>query len=378
MPPRLLIIADDLTGANDTGVQFAKQGIDALVSIRHDQNWRAWAKDCQVLVVNTESRHINPDEAFQRVYDTVRQAMQLGISHFYKKTDSTLRGNLGSEFAALFEATGARELFFAPAYPKLHRTTRASVQFVNGVALHQSSFANDPLNPMHAASIAAIIAQQTAIQVRPFATLNAEAAAPTIFVIDAETDDDLRHAAHLLHHKLLLAGAGGWAEFLPAAMSLPTAAIAAPEIAGPVLVVNGSLHETSLRQIAHAAQHGWAVIEITPCTQAAEVIAAFQSAPGVALTTNAKLRCEHFTPLLANLVARILDQMFVPVLAVFGGDTLAAIAAARGWTAFRPRTELLPGVPFVEVCGQDEVLLLTKAGGFGSVDLLTNLSVQRA
>jgi len=46
---------------------------------------------------------------------------------------------------------------------------------------------------------------------------------------------------------------------------------------------------------------------------------------------------------------------------------------ARGWTAFRPHTELLPGVPLVQVCGQDEMLLLTKAGGFGTVDLIAKI-----
>ena len=61
MPPALLIIADDLTGANDTGVQFAKQGIRVIVSIRHEQLLQTWADDCQVLVVNTESRHVLPE-----------------------------------------------------------------------------------------------------------------------------------------------------------------------------------------------------------------------------------------------------------------------------------------------------------------------------
>ncbi len=384
MPPRLLIIADDLTGANDTGVQFAKQGIDVLVSIQHDQNWQAWANDCQVLVVNTESRHLNPDEAFQRVYDTARQAMQLGISLFYKKTDSTLRGNLGSEFAALIAATGARELFFAPAYPKLHRTTRAGVQFVNGVALHHSSFANDPLNPMHDASIAAVIAQQTnlptlTVSVQQLPCGEPERPEPRlIYIVDAETDEELRTIAHLLRGKKLLAGSAGLAEFLPEMMRLSTVPVLPPILSTPMLVVNGSLHEVSLQQVAHAAQHGWTVIEATPATSAAQVVAALKAKHHVIITTSLKPGNAHFTHNVAQLVAQILDQLVVPVLAVFGGDTLAAIAEARGWMAFRPRTELLPGVPLVEVCGQDQMLLLTKAGGFGSVDLLTSFALRRA
>jgi uncharacterized protein YgbK (DUF1537 family) len=59
------------------------------------------------------------------------------------------------------------------------------------------------------------------------------------------------------------------------------------------------------------------------------------------------------------------------LLVVFGGDTLAAIAAANDWTAFRPQAELLPGVPLVRVCDVEGRLLLTKAGGFGAANFIT-------
>ncbi len=373
MPSALLIIADDLTGANDTGVQFAKQSIDVLVSIRHDQNWQAFAHDCQVLVVNTESRHLNSDEAFQRVYDVARQGAQLGISQFYKKTDSTLRGNLGSELAALLEATNESELFFAPAYPKLKRTTRHGLHFVDGVPLHQSSFAIDPLNPIHEASIPIIIAQQTGLAVAPFESLATATSAAAIYVVDAETDEELRIVARLLHHKKLLAGSAGLAEFLPATMKLQTAPVMPPTLSLPMLLVNGSLHEASLSQVVHAAQHGWTVIEATPETNAAQIVAALRTKHRLVITTSLNLVSAQFTQRLAMLVAQILDQIFLPAIAVFGGDTLAAIAEARGWTAFRPRTEFLPGVPLVQVCGEDDLILLTKAGGFGSVDLIAKI-----
>ena len=371
MPPTLLIIADDLTGANDTGVQFAKQGIETLVVIDAAQFIAPFV--CQVLVVNTESRHLNSDEAYQRVYNVVQQGVQLGIPQFYKKTDSTLRGNIGSELAALIEATGEQSLFFAPAYPQLKRTTRRGTQSVNGVPLHHSSFARDPFNPVSEASIAAIIAQQSDLAVAPFASYVSVSDAPTIYVVDAETDEDLRTIARLLHHQKLLAGSAGLAEFLPAAMQLPTARVPPPTLSLPMLIVNGSLHEASLQQVAHAAQNGWTVIEATPATTAAPVVAAIATKQRVILTTSPELLCEQFTQHLANLVAQILDQITIPAVAVFGGDTLAAIADARGWTAFRPRTEFLPGVPLVQVGGQDDLLLLTKAGGFGNVDLIVKI-----
>jgi len=373
MPPQLLIIADDLTGANDTGVQFAKQGMEVLVSLWPDQDLQSFASDCQVLVVNTESRHLKAEDAFQRVYKVAAKGVEFGIPQFYKKTDSTLRGNLGSELAALFAATGEHQLFFAPAYPKLHRTTRGGVQFVNGLPLHQTPFVADPLNPVHEASIAAIIAQQTNTAVIAFDALASETSANAIVIVDAETDEDLRRAAHLLKGKKLLAGSAGLAEFLPAMMSLPSKPVTTPTLSLPMLVVNGSLHETSRQQIAHAAQHGWAVVEMTSELSADQVIERLKLQPQVVITTSAKLSDELITNRMAAMIAQIFSQITIPVVAVFGGDTLAAIAQACDWKAFRLCAEFLPGVPLARVCGRDDVLLLTKAGGFGCVELISLL-----
>jgi uncharacterized protein YgbK (DUF1537 family) len=374
MPPKLLIIADDLTGANDTAVQFARQGITSLVVIDPAQDLASFARDCQVLVANTESRHLKPDEAFQRVCRVAKQGAQLGIRQFYKKTDSTLRGNVGAELAALLAAIGAAQLFFAPAYPKLRRTTRQGVQYVDGVPLDQSSFAHDPLAPSREASIAVILARQTNLAVRPFATLSDHDPAPTIYVVDAATDADLQAAAQLLKQQKLLAGSAGWAEFLAATMSANPASLPTACVSSPLLVVNGSLHEASLQQVAHAAQCGVPVIEWAAADAAQQVCKQLLAQQRAILTTSATPREAPAAARLACVVNAVLDQAFIKTLVVFGGDTLAAIAAARGWTAFRPQTEFLPGVPVVEVYGQDELLLLTKAGGFGTTDLLARIT----
>ncbi len=373
MPPALLIIADDLTGANDTGVQFAQQSIEVIVSIHPAQSLATFANDCQVLVVNTESRHLPPAEAFARVFRVAQQGAALGIAQFYKKTDSTLRGNIGSELAALLAATGAQQLFFAPAYPKLKRTTRQGIQYVDAVPLSQSSFAHDPLNPSHEAFIPAIITRQTNIAVKRFESLSGGNQAQTIYVVDAATDEDLRAAAQLLKEQKLLAGSAGWAEFLAAAMNATATPMQPASLSPLMLIVNGSLHEASLRQVAHAAQLGGSVVEWSAEDAAQQVCERLLAQKRVILTTSAPLRDEQLTIRLACIVSAVLDQAQLKTLVVFGGDTLAAIAVARGWTAFRPQAELLPGVPLVEVCGQDELMLLTKAGGFGTADLIAKL-----
>ena len=371
MQLRLLIIADDLTGANDTGVQFARQGISTLVAIHHEIPLTNFVENCEVLVMNTDSRHVTPDEAYARVFKLAQQGVALGISHFYKKTDSTLRGNIGSELAALLAATNETELFFAPAYPKLNRTTERGIQLVAGQPIHQTAFACDPLNPVNEAFVPAIIAAQTKLPVRIFD--QSEIYEPSIYVMDAANDEDLRAHAHWLqvnNRTKLLAGSAGWAEFLPEVFSLNTSLRPKLELSAPMLIVNGSLHENSLRQVAYAVQHGFPVIDFQANAAAQQTSEKIAATGHAILTTNTVSLCAQATENLANLVCQILVRSHVKTLIVFGGDTLAAIAQALDWKVFRPHAEILPGVPIVEICEQKNILLITKAGGFGAEDLL--------
>ena len=128
---QLVVFADDFTGAVDTGVQFSKQGISTLVTL--DRSLDIAESTAEVLIVDVESRHVSPQEAYQRVYSLVKKAQQMGVRNFYKKTDSTLRGNIGSELSALLDASGEDVLVFVPAFPKLQRTTH------NGICLLYTS-----------------------------------------------------------------------------------------------------------------------------------------------------------------------------------------------------------------------------------------------
>src|SRR5690554_6649577 len=129
---KLLVIADDFTGALDTGVQFSTQGIQTLITTRRDIDFENLDEEISVLVVDIESRHIPAKEAGGRVRSLVIRAKNSGIEFFYKKTDSTLRGNIGEELTALLESTGSKQLMFIPAYPQNGRTTAKGYQYVNG------------------------------------------------------------------------------------------------------------------------------------------------------------------------------------------------------------------------------------------------------
>ena len=61
---QLLVIADDFTGALDTGIQFARHGI-ATTLFLSDALTAGLLADCQadVVVADTESRHLPPEDA---------------------------------------------------------------------------------------------------------------------------------------------------------------------------------------------------------------------------------------------------------------------------------------------------------------------------
>src|SRR5436190_7748438 len=120
--PKLLVIADDLSGATDVGVQFAKQSVPALVATKamaERSNLAGLFGSHEVVLVDLESRHLGPAEAARAVTGIIKSARAAGVEFFYKKTDSTLRGNVGAELEALWQTSNRRTLSFIPAHPRL-------------------------------------------------------------------------------------------------------------------------------------------------------------------------------------------------------------------------------------------------------------------
>ena len=108
---KLLVIADDFTGALDTGVQFkAKESLVLIYQPGDNTIREIMQKSIQVLVIDAETRHMTPQKAYETVFTIISAAMELGIRYIYKKTDSGMRGNIGSELSAFYDASGGRNI----------------------------------------------------------------------------------------------------------------------------------------------------------------------------------------------------------------------------------------------------------------------------
>ena len=365
---RVLVLADDLTGSNEVGAIFAQHGFATMVTTEFVEN------TIQVVVLDTESRHLPPAEARTRVRQLAAAATAEGVSLIYKKTDSTLRGNIGSELCALRSADPAQLLFYVPAYPEMGRTVRAGHLYVNGTRVSDSEFSFDPLNPVKSSYVPDVL-QEPCGPVFVVQPSNISAATiPGIYVCDGETDRDLQQAAELLlarGGRMLAAGPAGLAKYI--ARQISSTPLATPPIPRlpRCLVINGSRHEQSCRQIDYAKSLGWSICtpgEISSAKDQWRILQPQHDAP--------KPPAE-FAADMGSVVGELIRRTQLDGLIVFGGDTAYAILRAIGEACLYPIAEILPGVPFARIGPPERKLhIVTKAGGFGPVDVLSQIRVR--
>ena len=269
---RYLIVADDFTGANDTGVQLRRRGLatDVFFSARSGREWG------DALVLDTESRALEPAAAYEAVRGAVAGLDLSAFGYVIKKVDSTLRGRIAQEVKALDEAMGAELVLFAPALPDLGRTTVDGVHLLKGIPVASTELARDPKNPVREDRIDKLLRQAYDEPVGriPLAALRAgepDFSGARVFACDAETNADMRaliRAASALGRRVLWVGTAAMADNLLEARgkSLPSLGVAA------------SLSSVTRAQIAHARAAGTAVVELP----VDELLRDPDSAPGYA------------------------------------------------------------------------------------------------
>lgn len=119
-----MIVADDLTGAADAGAPFAARGYTSCIWL-HGQR----AQECEVPVFETSSRDCDPGEAYRRVCQALAYARGRRV---FKKLDSTLKGNVLEELRAVKDSLDVESVVLAPSHPKMGRTMKDRVLYVNG------------------------------------------------------------------------------------------------------------------------------------------------------------------------------------------------------------------------------------------------------
>ncbi|AOY96361.1 hypothetical protein BKK79_32740 [Cupriavidus sp. USMAA2-4] len=416
---RLLIVADDLSGAADCAVAGTRLGLRSAVLLHAGA---ACPAGQDVLAVDADSRRAAPAEAARRQLDAW-QALAGAGTRLYKKVDSTLRGNAAAEIAALVPLAGLA--IVAPAYPATGRTTRDGRQWLHGVAVEKTEVWRNEGIPGRAdlgamlraqglrtalLPLEAIRAGRPALAAR-FAALQAEGIQAV--VCDALGEDDLAHiaTASAALQRVFWAGSGGLAPALMQALGLDrragegadggadggaedtdghdaddhdgagaAAGTDAGIVPGPVLTVVGSMSSISHTQAARlrdAAGDALLAFEVpvdgpdeavAPLGQA--VAAALRARRDVLVTLSQATRADPADGLrhcrrLATLLAPGLP--LAGALVATGGETARALLAAAGIEALRIAEEVEPGMPLLHAARAGAPLaVVTKAGGFGT------------
>ena len=344
--------------------------------------------DSELLAVNSNSRHLSPQQAYDAVYRIVSEGKQAGIPHIYKKTDSVLRGNIGAELCAALKASNAQFLSFAPAYPTMKRITKNGVHYIDGIPVSASNLGKDPFNPVIESDVAKLIRLQTDI---PVHRMN-EMAEKGILIFDAESDEELSAVAKQLKSAGLLevcAGCAGFAKFLPELLDMKTEEKPAiPDPKDSLLVISGSLNPVTKLQLDQAEAYGFRRIrlnaeqksdarhaELPQISDSWTILDSCDS--GETISDNTKRNNEVIRSTVADnigiLVSAILET-YHGTLMIIGGDTLQACLKQLGCTQMKMITELLPGVVLSEISVNGTAhLLISKSGGFGSETLLNDL-----
>lgn len=153
-----VVIADDLTGANATGVLLKKEGLEAVTFLGRFPD----TSDADACIFSTDSRGIDKAEAYKRVFCIANQLRKYPIRLFSKRIDSTMRGNAGAEIDGLLDALGSHWVAVCtPAYPDAGRTLEQGKLLVNGIQLTDSVIANDPKSMIHTSCVKEIISEQS-------------------------------------------------------------------------------------------------------------------------------------------------------------------------------------------------------------------------
>ncbi|HEY9745264.1 MAG TPA: four-carbon acid sugar kinase family protein [Oculatellaceae cyanobacterium] len=432
------IIADDLTGACDTALQFFS-GKNQVRVLLDPQKYPAedvsHPSESQIWSINTASRHHAPYEA----HTAVRQAVALlrdkfGIETFYKKMDSTLRGNIAQECLGMLDELKAQCAVIVPAYPQEGRRTVGGYQLVRGIPVEKTVVARDPLFPVRQSHLPTLLEQASRPEIVGYIPLSVvlHGAGPILVklnelikegkklvVVDATSTEDLEQIALAIEKgqknaSIIPCGSAGLAQALARLWeNCPDEGVAeAPEEvpiilpASPILIVSGSNTDTTRQQILRLMEHypyygqnsQLEVFELPPeqllgvspvNVLIQSIVQALGERNTVVLSTGIQeenyphtlaLAREHELPeervsqLVQDALARIVSGVMMQrqaKLVLAGGETTSTICQALDTYFLEIVAEAEPSIP---LCQDNKGRwLVTKSGGFGGPLALANV-----
>lgn len=397
MPNRYLIIADDFTGANDTGVQMKRRGFATNVMFAG----RAIPDDNSSVVIDTESRGMTGEEAAAATAMAVEKIDFSAYKYIIKKVDSTLRGNIAEEVSAVDKAFGSEVVIFAPALPDLDRTTVNGVHMLKGVPITQTELSKDPKKPVIEDHLGKILSR---VYEEPVSHLSLDQiregsihfGQARLYTADAVKNSDIQaviRAAIATGKKVLWVGTAAMADNLME-MERKT---------HPALGISASVSSITSKQIRAAETAGISLVKVpvhsilagaeTPDAYIDMTVKNLVSGKDTILLSSSSYDradmelsieagkekkmeiwqvSEYVQTLMGKMAKEILAKASVSGVFLTGGDTAMGVLEAMEADGSSVLAEIAAGIPMMQVVGgeMNGMKVVTKAGAFGKEDAI--------
>lgn len=155
------IVADDLTGANATGVLLNKQGFTSATVVQNSERGVA-SVALDALCIDTDTRYAQDEVVTENVTDAVRYFHEWGAKIICKRIDSTVRGKIGLEIDTVLDEMGEDSVgIVVGAFPDSGRISSGGYLLVHGVPVQETDVAKDPVKGIHTSYIPELIEQQS-------------------------------------------------------------------------------------------------------------------------------------------------------------------------------------------------------------------------
>lgn len=392
-----LIIADDFTGANDTGVQLVRRGIPTNVVFRAS----GIKTDGNSYVLDTETRNLPPAEADCQIREQVSTVRLSDYQYVIKKVDSTLRGNIAQEVKAVDDAYQSELVIFMPALPDLGRTTCGGIHMLKGTRITETELSKDPVKPVREDRLRELLMEVytenvTLVGTDQIRNHSMEFTSGRIFVCDAENNDDMKkviQTVSALEKRTLWVGSAAIADHL---LDLET-------VVPPSLALVASVSETTRNQVKYAANNGAQIvslpiyellqnIDLAPyVNQALAYLAGGQDVMIISSATWDRselertmetgkalgMKREHISALTQKLMGELTEMVLTKAkisgLFVAGGDTAIGFFDRVHADGSKIIGEVSIGIPMMRITGGsfDGLRVITKAGAFGNEDAIS-------
>jgi uncharacterized protein YgbK (DUF1537 family) len=381
------VIADDLTGAFDTGLEFWKKGLETVV-LTSTNCLKRYSGQVDVAVVDTSSRLSSPRKARMKVAKVASNLKKHGAKYFYKKVDSTLRGNVGVEIEAVMDEIKVGTTIFTPALPEQGRTVVDGHLLVDGKRLTETDFAKDPLTPAIESHVPTLIKKSTNKKVGLVSLssvrgnlvreiLNLKEEGINIIVVDATTRKDLRRIAESLIKTglaTLSCGSAGLAAELPVTLGF--------YYPPPVIILSGSQNPVTRMQAKKVEETlepyvtKLNAIKLSSVSylnkKMKETMEAIDDERDMIISLDkvkglSEARIQKILTSFRSMVLRIAKYGMKSGIIIIGGETTSQTCRSLGANAMMIEDEVDIGLACARIVNgkYKGMRIVTKAGGFG-------------